>query len=83
MSTNHEEMGRKAVMAEYAYFRVVDDEVGRTETFFPTFHFSSCFSLGKLKRKANNCAKPDISNVQVEKLEHNYHASRVTSLRDN
>lgn len=83
MSTNYEEMGRKAATAEYAYFRVVDDEVGRTETFFPTFYFPSCFSLGNLKRKANHCAKPDISNVQVEKLEHNYHASRVTSLRDN
>ena len=65
MSTNHEEMGRKAATAEYAYFRVVDDEVGRTETFFPTFYFPSCFSLVKLKRWANNFAKPGISNVQV------------------
>ena len=39
MSTNHEEMGRKAATAEYAYFRVVDDEVRRTETFSLTFHF--------------------------------------------
>ena len=49
MPTNHEEMGRKAATAEYAYFRVVDDEVRRTETFSLTFHFPSCFGLFKLK----------------------------------
>lgn len=65
MSTNHEEMGRKAATAEYAYFRVVDDEVRRTETFSLTFHFPSYFGLVKLKGKANNCAKPDILKLQA------------------
>ena len=64
MSTNHE-MGRKAATAEYAYFRVVDDEVRRNETFSLTFHFPSCFGLVKLKGKANNCAQPDILKVQA------------------
>ena len=65
MFTNHEEMGRMVATAEYAYFRVVDDEVGRTETFSLTFHFPSCFGLVRLKGKANNCVKPDILNLQA------------------
>lgn len=58
MSTNHEEMGRKAATA-YVF------PGGRRRGVFPDISFSTCFGLVKLKGKANNCPKQDILNLQA------------------